>query len=82
MISSCAQDCVVLRVPYPNNPYPVESFNVKTDFGLQEDGLVWYARPQLFFNCTLCPTGAKEPGTVLPTRRCPSYTSARLSPSI
>ena len=23
-------------------------------------GLVWYARPQLFFNCTLCPTGAKE----------------------
>ena len=22
--------------------------------------LVWYARPQLFFNCTLCPTGAKE----------------------
>jgi hypothetical protein len=24
------------------------------------DGLVWYARPQLFFNCTLCPTGHKE----------------------
>ncbi len=23
-------------------------------------GLVWYTRPQLFFNCTLCPTGAKE----------------------
>ncbi len=22
--------------------------------------LVWYARPQLFFNCTLRPTGAKE----------------------
>ena len=45
--------------PYPNNPNPVESFNVKTDFGLQGDGLVWYARPQLFFNCTLCPTGAR-----------------------
>jgi hypothetical protein len=23
------------------------------------NGLVWYARPQLFFNCTLCPTGDK-----------------------
>ena len=53
------QDCVVLLAPYPNNPNPVESFNVKTDFDLTGDGLVWYARPQLFFNCTLCPTGAK-----------------------
>ena len=25
----------------------------------QGDGLVWYARPQLFYNCTLCPAGAK-----------------------
>ena len=23
-------------------------------------GEVWYARPQLFFKCTLCPTGAME----------------------
>ena len=60
MISCCAQDCVVLLAPYPNNPNPVESFNIKTDFDLKGDGLVWYARPQLFFNCTLCPTGAKE----------------------
>ena len=37
----------------------VQSLNVKTDFDLQGDGLVWYARPQLFFNCTMCPTGAK-----------------------
>ena len=44
---------------HPNNPHPVESFNVKTDFDLQGDSLVWYARPQLFFNCTLCPAGAK-----------------------
>lgn len=22
-------------------------------------GLMWYARPQLFFNCTVCPTGLK-----------------------
>jgi hypothetical protein len=38
------QDCVALLAPYPNNPNPVESFNVKTDFDLTGDGLVWYAR--------------------------------------
>ncbi len=66
MISCCNQDCVVVLAPYPNNPHPVESLNVKTDFGLprQGDGLVWYARPQLFFNCTLCPTGAKGDRTM------------------
>ena len=58
MISYCVQDCVLLA-PYPNNPNPVDSLNVKTDFDLQGDGLVWNARPQLFFNCTLCPTGAQ-----------------------
>ncbi len=52
---------MVVLAPFPNNPNlnPVESFNVNADFDLQGDGLVWYARPQLFFNCTLCPTGAK-----------------------
>jgi hypothetical protein len=50
---------VVLLVPYPNNQNPVESFNNTTDFGLQGDCLVWYARPQLFFHCT---TGAKGLG--------------------
>ena len=45
MISCCKQDCVVVLAPYPNNPQPVESFNIKTDFALQGDGLVWYARP-------------------------------------
>ncbi len=62
MISYCEQDCVVVLAPFPNNPKvpnPVESFNVKTYFDLQGDGLVWYARPQLFFNCNLCPTGFK-----------------------
>ena len=59
-VMSCReQDCVVVLAPYPNNPNPVESFNIKTDFDLTGDGLVWYARPQLFFNCTLCPTGFK-----------------------
>ncbi len=62
MISCCGQDCVVLLAPYPNNPNPVESFNVTvvtTDFDLKG---VWYLRAQLFVNCTLCPTGAKGPG--------------------
>ena len=58
MISCCKQDCVIVLAPYPNDPHPVESFNVKTEFSLQGDGLVWYARPQLFFNCTLCRAGA------------------------
>ncbi len=44
---------------FPSNPNPVESFDVKTDFDLQGDGLVWYTRSHLFFNCTLSPTGAK-----------------------
>jgi hypothetical protein len=62
MISCCVQDWVVLLTPNPNNQNLVESFNFKTDFGLQGDCLVWCVCPQLFFNCTLCPTGAKEPG--------------------
>ncbi len=62
MISYCEQDCVVLLVPYPNNPNQVESFNVKTDFDLQGDCLVWFACPQLFFNCILCPTGTQAAG--------------------
>ena len=49
MMSCREQDCVVVLGPYPNNPNPVESFNIKTDFDLTGDGLVWYAHPQLFF---------------------------------
>ncbi len=55
VISCREQDCVVVLAPYPNNPNPVESFNLKTDFNLtgDSDGLVWYARSKLFSNCTL-----------------------------
>ncbi len=49
-VMSCReQDCVVVLAPYPNHPNPVQSLNIKTDFDLTGDGLVWYARPQLFF---------------------------------
>jgi hypothetical protein len=59
VMSRREQDCVVILAPYPNNPNQVESFNIKTNFDLTGGGLVWYARPQLFFNSTLCPTGLK-----------------------
>jgi hypothetical protein len=59
MMSCCGQDCVVLLVPYPNNLNQEDSFNVKTDFDLMGGCLVWYVRPQLFFNCTLCTLWAR-----------------------
>ncbi len=59
MISCCEQDCAVVLVLYPKNQSPVEPFNIKTDFDLQGNCLVWYERPHHFFNCTLCPIGAK-----------------------
>jgi hypothetical protein len=60
-ISCCEHDCVVVLAPFPNNQNPGEYSNVKTNFqvDLQVDCLVWYARHQLFFNCTLCSTGTK-----------------------
>jgi hypothetical protein len=34
---------------------------LQRDFDLTGNGLVWYARPQLFFNCTLCTRGCQSP---------------------
>ncbi len=50
MIAYCEQDCVVVLAPLPNNPNRVQSFkfNAKTNFDFEGDGLVLYARPQLF----------------------------------
>ena len=56
-----AQEVVVVLAPFPNNPNPVAEFDVVRDFDLNGDGLVWYARPQLFFNCTLCSRGCQGP---------------------
>ncbi len=36
---------------------PLGDFNVMQDFDITGGGDVLYARPQLFFKCTLCPTG-------------------------
>ena len=43
MISFCKQDCVVVLAPYTNNPNPVKKINIKTDFDMKGNGLVWYA---------------------------------------
>jgi hypothetical protein len=52
------QDCVCLVAPYPFRIEPIDEFNVTRDFDITGAGDVWYARPQLFFRCSLCPTGA------------------------
>jgi hypothetical protein len=52
------QDCVCLVAPYPFRSEPLDEFNVTRDFEITGAGEVWYARPQFFFQCTLCPTGA------------------------
>jgi len=43
--------------PFPYNPKPADQFDFKTDMDLKGNGLLWYARPQLFFNCTVAPRG-------------------------
>ncbi len=45
--------------PVHNNLNPVAEFDVVRDFDLK--GLVWYARPKLFFNCTVCSCGCQGP---------------------
>ena len=47
-----------LVAPFPFRSEPLDEFNVTRDFDITGAGEVWYARPQLFFRCTLCPTGA------------------------
>ncbi len=44
-----------LAHPFLNEP--LDEFNVTRDFDITVTGDVWYARPQLFFKCTLYPTG-------------------------
>ena len=45
--------------PFPNNPNLPEDFDPKYDMDISGNGLMWYARPQLFFNCTVCPTAMR-----------------------
>ena len=54
------QDCVCLIAPFMFNDQHPELLNPALDFDISGDGKVWYARPQLFFTCIVCPCGHKE----------------------
>ena len=54
---------LVAPQPYRYNPAPAESFDFRTDMDLSgngPNGLLWYTLPQLFFQCTVCPTGSLQ----------------------
>ena len=53
------QDCVCFIAPFPFNDQPPEWFNPATDFDISRAGEIWYAWPQLFFTCLVCPRGQK-----------------------
>ncbi len=73
-------DVIVVLAPFPNNPNPVDEFDVVVDFDLKGGGLVWYARPQLF---SKSPFAVMEnSNTRQATRICPPCISAHLSQSI
>ncbi len=62
IISYNRQDCVCLVAQYQYCPKTADQFNVKTDMDLRlsGEGLLWYARPQLFFHSTVAPVGQLE----------------------
>jgi hypothetical protein len=49
-----------LVAPSPFGMEPLEDFDPLTDFDMTCGDDVWFARPQLFFSCSLCPTGQTE----------------------
>ena len=50
----------MLVAPQPYNPSSAESFDFRADMDLSGNGLLWYSLPQLFFQCTVCPTGSLQ----------------------
>jgi hypothetical protein len=51
------QDCVRAVAPYLFRIEPLEDSIPIGDLDVTGAGDVWYARPLLFFTCTVCPTG-------------------------
>ncbi len=51
------QDCVCVVASYPFRIEPLEDYEPIGDLDVTGGGDVWYARPLLFFTCTVCPTG-------------------------
>jgi hypothetical protein len=47
------QDCVCVIAPYPFRIEPLEDFDPIGDLDVTGGGDVWYARPLLFFTCTV-----------------------------
>ena len=47
------QNWVCVAVPFQNNPSPPEDFDPTGDIDISGQGLMGYARSQLFFNCTV-----------------------------
>jgi hypothetical protein len=54
------QDTLCLVALYPFRMEPLEDFDPLTDFDMTGGDDVWFARPQLLFSCSLCPTGQTE----------------------
>ena len=59
-LATFIQDTLCLVAPYPFRLEPLEYFDPLTDFDMTGGDDVWFARPQLFFSCSLCPTGQME----------------------
>ena len=60
ILTLLVQDTLCLVAPYPFRLEPLEEFDPLSDFDMTGGDDVWFARPQLFFSCTLCPTGQME----------------------
>jgi hypothetical protein len=57
LVMQLVQDCVCVVSPYPFRIELLEDFKPMGDLGVTGGGDIWYARPLLFFICTVCPTG-------------------------
>ena len=60
ILTLLVQDTLCLVAPYPFRLEPLEEFDPLSDLDMTGGDDIWYARQQLFFSCTLCPTGQME----------------------
>ena len=59
-LATFMQDTLCLVAPYPFRLEPLDDFDPLTDFDMTGGDDVWFDQPQLFFSCSLCPTGQME----------------------
>ena len=60
IIMSAANRIVYVLWPIPIQDGTIGRIQCHARFRYYRGGDVWYARPQLFFKCTVCPTGEME----------------------